>query len=79
VAALLISSLVNAVLFFRIIEIAYFQGGGEHGHSAEMPRQEACAWQLSPLLLSAVALLAIGLAAGPLVEHLIIPALPAGF
>lgn len=79
VAALLISSLVNAILFFRIIEIAYFQGGGEHGHAAEMPRQEACAWQLSPLLLSAVALLAIGLATGPLVEHLIIPALPAGF
>jgi hypothetical protein len=42
-------------------------------------RQEATVWQLSPLLLSAVALLALGLAAGPLVEHLIIPALPAGF
>jgi multicomponent Na+:H+ antiporter subunit D len=79
VAALLISSLINAILFFRIIEIAYFQGGGEDGHGSAMPRQEACAWQLSPLLLSAVALLAIGLAAGPLVEHLIIPALPAGF
>ncbi len=79
VAALLISSLVNAVLFFRIIEIAFFQGDGAHGHGVPLVRQEAPAWQLSPLLISAVALLVIGLAAGPLVEHLIIPALPAGF
>jgi multicomponent Na+:H+ antiporter subunit D len=79
VAALLVSSLVNAVLFFRIIEIAFFQGGDAHGHGAMVQRQEATVWQLSPLLLSAVALLAIGLASGPLVEHLILPALPAGF
>lgn len=67
VAALLISSLINAVLFFRIIEIAYFgkkpaEGHGHHhsdGHGSGF--SEAPFSQLLPLLVTAVLLLAIGI------------------
>ncbi len=77
VAALVFSSLVNAVLFFRIIEYAYFGKGGEaHG---PIERNEAPAMILSPLLLAAVALIVVGLSSGPLVENLIKLAIPAGF
>jgi len=82
VAALVISSLLNAVLFFRIIEIGFFHTPGEeqdhHGHDAvqveEAPRQ-----MLHPLLLAAAALLAVGFGSGALVDHVIRLALPAGF
>jgi multicomponent Na+:H+ antiporter subunit D len=78
VAALLVSSLINAVLFFRIIEIAYFKPAPET--SAAPPRsEEAPALLLTPLLLTAVTLVAIGLGTGPLVENVIRLALPPGF
>ena len=77
VIALLFSSLVNAVLFFRIIEIGYFFKEGEHhGHEK---CEEAPLLMQAPLLLSAVALVVIGLGSGPLVESVIKLALPAGF
>ncbi len=76
VAALLISSLVNAVLFFRIFEIAHFGNkpaeGHDHSHDAnadEAPaRQEAPLNALIPLLVSAAAILLIGLFNGQIVE-----------
>ncbi|MDF1656701.1 MAG: monovalent cation/H+ antiporter subunit D family protein [Verrucomicrobiales bacterium] len=79
VAALLISSLVNAVLFFRIFEIAFFGNkpaeGHDHGHDdheAEeitIVRNEAPpAWSgLFPLLTSAVIIVLIGIFNGPIV------------
>lgn len=70
VAALLISSLVNAVLFFRIIEIAFFQP------PAEAKVREAPALILQPLVITAVALIVIGLCTGPIVSGLIGPAIP---
>jgi multicomponent Na+:H+ antiporter subunit D len=70
VAALVISSLVNAVLFFRIIEIAFFQS------PAEAKVQEAPMLILQPLVITAVALVVIGLFTGPIVSGLIEPALP---
>ncbi len=82
VAALLFSSLVNAVLFFRIIEIAYFRSGDEHGHGhhpAPEPVVEAPLMILNPLVLSAIALIAVGLGSGPLVERVIRLIVPAGF
>lgn len=86
VAALIFSSLVNAVLFFRIIEIAYFRSGGaEDGHGpAEDQRQgilaqEAPMQLLQPLVLAALALILVGLGTGPLVSGVIRLALPAGF
>jgi len=77
VVALLFSSLVNAVLFFRIIEIGYFFKDGEHhGHEK---RHEAPLIMQAPLVISAVALIVIGLGSGPLVEMIIKLALPGGF
>lgn len=86
VAALIFSSLVNAVLFFRLIEIAYFPAAGEehgtaHGHAAghgPEKSQEAPRRLLQPLILTAFALIVVGLGTGPLVE-IIRLALPAGF
>jgi len=67
VVALLISSLINAVLFFRIIEIAYFgtkpaEGHGHH-HEEESAEgvTEAPFSMLFPLLATAALLLGIGL------------------
>lgn len=79
VTALLISSLINAVLFFRIIELAYFQPASDLSRSEPQQAGEAPLLMLSPLLLSAVALVAIGLGSGPLVENIIRLALPPGF
>jgi multicomponent Na+:H+ antiporter subunit D len=84
VVALIFSSLVNAVLFFRLIEIAYFPAD-THGHDAGHHhgdhsgyRQEA-PWQLvNPLVLTAIALVAVGLGTGPIVDFIRL-ALPAGF
>ncbi len=77
VIALLFSSLVNAVLFFRIIEIGYFYKD-EHDHGHEQ-RDEAPVLMQAPLVVCAVALIVIGLGSGPLVESIIKLALPAGF
>ncbi len=77
VVALLFSSLVNAVLFFRIIEIGYFHKDGEH-HGHEELAEAPLSMQV-PLLISATALIVIGLGSGPLVEKIIKLALPVGF
>jgi len=77
VVALLFSSLVNAVLFFRIIEIGYFHKDGEH-HGHEKLAEAPLSMQV-PLLISATALIVIGLSSGPLVEKIIKLALPVGF
>lgn len=77
VVALLFSSLVNAVLFFRIIEIGYFHKDGEH-HGHEKLAEAPLSMQV-PLLISAAALIVVGLGSGPLVETIIKLALPAGF
>jgi multicomponent Na+:H+ antiporter subunit D len=82
VGALIFSSLVNAVLFFRIIEIAYFRtpdaGASGAGHEAVQLR-EAPAAMLQPLVLAAAVLIGVGLATGPLVQHVIRFAVPGGF
>ncbi len=77
VVALLFSSLVNAILFFRIIEIGYFYKEGEH-HGHEKLDEAPLSMQV-PLVISAAALIIIGLSSGPLVEQIIKLALPAGF
>lgn len=77
VVALIFSSLVNAILFFRIMEIA-FLGTGEHRHGP-IRREDAPLALLNPLMLSAMALLAVGFGTGPLVSNIIRWAIPAGF
>ncbi|MBU4563448.1 MAG: hypothetical protein KMY53_12925 [Desulfarculus sp.] len=86
VIALLFSSLVNVVLFFRIFEIAFFEpmshghggheGHGEHGGAVALA--EAPLSMLLPLMAAALGLVALGLATGPLVEKIILPIIPAG-
>ncbi len=70
VAALVFSSLVNAVLFFRLIEIAYFRSEDSHGQEA-VQINEAPVSMLNPLVLSAVALIVIGLGSGQIVDKVI--------
>jgi multicomponent Na+:H+ antiporter subunit D len=78
VAALIFSSLVNAVLFFRIFELAYFEKGDEPGHHGAVKIEEAPWSMLAPLLLTAGALLVVGLYSGSIVENIIRLAIPAG-
>lgn len=80
VAALVLSSLVNAVLFFRIIEIAFFpseegSGHGHHGHE-KIKVQEAPWMLLNPLVLTAVLLIVVGLNSGTIVNGVIRVVLP---
>jgi multicomponent Na+:H+ antiporter subunit D len=81
VAALLASSLVNAVLFFRIFEIAYFgknpvesSGHGDdhgHGHEGEpVVRREPPLHALIPVLVAAALVVLLGLFNGPVVEFI---------
>ncbi|MBW1866428.1 MAG: monovalent cation/H+ antiporter subunit D family protein [Deltaproteobacteria bacterium] len=79
-AALLFSSLVNVVLFFRIIEIGYY---GKPGHRAESGHSiahmdEAPLEMLIPLLLVAAGLLVMGIYTDDIVTHVIRFAIPAG-
>ena len=86
-AALLLSSLINLVLFFRIFEIAYFEPfadhhGGVHGHGGHggvvSEVQEAPLEMLVPLVVTAALLFALGLYAGDIVSLIIDNAIPAG-
>jgi multicomponent Na+:H+ antiporter subunit D len=81
VVALVFSSLVNAVLFFRIIELAYFGSlqDGEHHEQATSERHEAPLWMLKPLILTAVLLIVVGLSTGPLVNNVIRLMIPVSF
>ncbi|MBU1172010.1 MAG: monovalent cation/H+ antiporter subunit D family protein [Proteobacteria bacterium] len=82
VAALLFSSLVNAVLFFRIFEIAHFEPFADphdhhhHGHSETV--NEAPLSMVVPLLVVAAALIVLGIYSGDIVTKIIQSAIPAG-
>ena len=74
--ALLISSLVNAVLFFRIIEVGYFQAlpsEEPNHHHPKIKRDEAPLTMLIPLLTTAGLLIGIGLYTADIVTYLIHP------
>jgi multicomponent Na+:H+ antiporter subunit D len=84
-AALIFSSLVNAVLFFRIFEIAYFQSSGDskdhhhHGHHRHKDKMvEAPLSMLVPLMIVALSLIALGIYTGDIVTHVIQAAIPGG-
>jgi len=64
VVALLFSSLVNIVLFFRIIETGYYDfdpAGSEHTHEENIVVNEAPLSMLIPTFVVAVAIILIGL------------------
>jgi multicomponent Na+:H+ antiporter subunit D len=79
VVALLLSSLVNAILFFRIIEIMYYDSaGGEEGHGHGASIQEAPLEMLVPLLVVALGTVFIGLYTGDIVALFIERVIPMG-
>ncbi len=80
VAALIFSSLINVVLFFRILEIAYFEPASElhnshHGSSGSINFQEAPLSILAPVAASAILLILLGICTKPIVETVILNAL----
>ena len=78
VGALLFSSLVNVILFFRVFEISYY-GDMQHVHghgSPPEPRTEAPATMLAPLLILSAGLVVIGMATGTIVTNVIDPVIP---
>jgi len=79
VVALLFSSLVNAVLFFRIFEIGYFEPfvDHHHGHSATAEIfQEAPMGMVATMMLVALGLVVLGFYSGDIVTHIIDAVIP---
>lgn len=91
-AALVVSSLINAVLFFRIFEIALFGGpetrdtpdapNARNGHAPGSPDAAFCAempaQRLVPLAVAAVSLVVMGLLTGDFVTRVADAVLPPG-
>ncbi len=75
VAALVLSSLICAVLFFRVFEISFFEPetGGHRDLSRAVTMQEAPLSMLIPLGLTGFSLLAVGLYSGFIVKTIILP------
>jgi len=78
VAALLVSSLINAVLFVRVIEWAFFgepqAGHGHHGHQHhKVGMDEAPPAMVACLVLATVGLVLVGLYSGSIVSGIIQP------
>jgi multicomponent Na+:H+ antiporter subunit D len=92
-AALLIGGLINAVLFFRIIETVYFKMRTEHGSTSDnhgctmgnhgvhekVVMNEAPFTMLFPILALAAAILVLGPFSGKIIEYIIQYAVPVGF
>jgi multicomponent Na+:H+ antiporter subunit D len=80
-AALLFSSLVNGILFVRIIEIGYYGNPGQETAAEHlMPAMdEAPLDMLVPLLLTAAGLAALGIYTDDIVTHVIGFVMPAGW
>lgn len=81
VAALIFSSLVNVILFFRVFEVAFFEPRPHHGegHSpggAEIAIREAPLSMLIPLVFSAFLLILAGLYTNEIVTNIIQGILP---
>ncbi|MDT8378435.1 MAG: proton-conducting transporter membrane subunit [Desulfotignum sp.] len=73
-AALIISSLVCAVLFFKVFEICFFEPVTDtHDHHGTVPITEAPVSMLVPLGLVSVAIVGAGVYAGTIVNTLILP------
>ncbi len=87
IAALLFSSLVNLILFFKIFEIAYFEPFSAHGHGHDngghgqvsaLAVREAPAQVVVPLVVTAIGLVVLGLYSKELVAGVIDLGLPLG-
>ncbi len=87
VAALIFSSLINAVLFFRLFEISYFEPFADHHHGSDKSAghggagaviREAPMAMLVPFLFVSIMLLVLGIYSGRIVTNIIHFAIPAG-
>ncbi len=76
--ALLFSSLINVVLFFRVIEIGYYEPFSDHhGHGSHSELiDEAPLSMLIPLLITAAGLVVVGLYTGDIVTQIVQFAIP---
>ena len=82
VAVLLISSLLNVVLFFRVIENAYLEPGEEGAHGGTevaVPIEEAPLSLLLPILVAGAGILSLGILSGEIISAVIQFAVPPGF
>jgi multicomponent Na+:H+ antiporter subunit D len=87
IAVILISSLLNAVYFFRVIELAFFkpyssgQGDG-YAPAAEEGKggiEEMPGSMLIPTLIIAAGILLLGIFNGPIISGVLEQAVPRGF
>jgi multicomponent Na+:H+ antiporter subunit D len=82
VAVLLLSSLLNVVLFFRVIENAYLEPEEEHpaeGLGVAVAFEEAPLSLLVPILIAGAGILSLGILSGEIISSVIRFAVPAGF
>jgi multicomponent Na+:H+ antiporter subunit D len=79
-AALLVSSLINAILFFKVIEISYFEPKVDHhgGETEKVIIDEAPLTMLVPLIIVALSLIVIGLYSVDIITNIIQHSVPAG-
>lgn len=77
VLALLFSSLVNAIIFFRLVEIAYYGKfeGHDHGPAAI---DEVPASMLLPMLVTAGSLIGVGIYTNEIINNIVQWTMPAG-
>lgn len=87
VAALLIASLVSAIIFFRLLEIAFFGdldttgASGDHGHThgtVATIRAEAPLSMLIPMVITAASVIILGLYTKEVVNYFISWSVPLG-
>jgi multicomponent Na+:H+ antiporter subunit D len=82
VAVLLLSSLLNVVLFFRVIENGYLEPEEEHpaeGLGVAVAFEEAPLSLLVPILIAGAGILSLGILSGEIISSVIRFAVPAGF
>lgn len=81
VFSLILSSLISAILVFRIVEAGFFPSGDNHAqdHDAkEAVLNEAPVSMLIPLGLTSAGIIAIGLWSGYIVQYIILPFIQQG-
>jgi len=82
VAVLLVSSLLNAILFFRVIENVYLEphdGDIVENHDMVVSIEEAPLTMLVPILITGAGILSLGVLSGKIISTIIQFAIPAGF
>jgi multicomponent Na+:H+ antiporter subunit D len=82
VAVLLVSSLLNVILFFRVIENAYLEPDGEHaggGSELAIATEEAPLTMLMPILIAGAGIMLFGVLSGKIISTIIQFAVPQCF